>query len=159
MTLDFYRAPGFLIRRLHQISMSVFEQEMAANGIELTQVQYAALRALEQCPDIDQMTLAGLIAYDRVTIGGVVDRLVAKGFVARSVNSADRRARRLAITQEGRKQTRKAARIVKSLQRSILAGLSAQERQTLLALLVKTTDAGNAQSRAPLRQTPSSEPT
>ena len=64
--------PGHLIRRLHQISVSTFTAETAAEGFDLTQVQYAALFTLRGHPGIDQATLAGLIAYDRVTIGGVV---------------------------------------------------------------------------------------
>lgn len=44
------------------------------------------------------MNLAGLIAYDRTTITGVVDRLVQKGLVDRNESERDRRARELKIT-------------------------------------------------------------
>ena len=69
--------PGHLIRRLHQISVSTFTAETAAEGFDLTQVQYAALFTLRGHPGIDQATLAGLIAYDRVHGGwrGPVARL------------------------------------------------------------------------------------
>lgn len=151
MTLEFQTAPGFLIRRLHQISVSVFEQELAAAGIDLTPVQFAALSAIDSYPGIDQATLAGLIAYDRVTIGGVVDRLVARGLVARRVNKNDRRSRKLSLTTTGKAEARCALPLVLGLQGRILAGLSAQERRLFQRLLTKTADAGNANSRAPLR--------
>ena len=56
-------------------------------------MQYAALAAINANPGIDQVTLAGLIAYDRTTVTGVVDRLVQKGLVVRHATIRDRRAR------------------------------------------------------------------
>lgn len=151
MRLDFHELAGFNIRRLHQISVSIFDDEMAAAEIDLTQVQYAALNALATSPGIDQGTLAGLIAYDRVTIGGVVERLVSKGLVARSANAEDRRAHRLEITPTGSDLLEVANPIVRRIQRQILGGLSAEERSLFIALLAKTTTANNARSKAPLR--------
>ena len=97
MTDKLQEMPGHLIRRLHQISVAVFSEHVAAAGLNLTSVQYAALSAIAASPGIDQATLAGSIAYDRVTIGGVVDRLVQKGLIDRRTNERDRRARVLRI--------------------------------------------------------------
>ena len=100
--LEFQKMPGHLIRRLHQISVSVFASQAAGAGFDVTSVQFAALSAIEAYPAIDQAGLAGLIAYDRVTIGGVVDRLVQKGYVDRQVSPRDRRARELCHYQARR---------------------------------------------------------
>ena len=61
---------------------------MAEAGFDLTPVQFAALAVIAEHPRIDQATLAGLIAYDRVTIGGVVDRLSQKGYILRDREQA-----------------------------------------------------------------------
>ncbi|WP_417625537.1 MarR family winged helix-turn-helix transcriptional regulator [Pararhodobacter aggregans] len=143
--------PGFLIRRLNQISMSVFQERMQRLGLDLTSVQFAALVALSENPGIDQATLAGLIAYDRVTIGGVVDRLVAKDLVARRINPQDRRARQLALTDSGATLLTRLIPEVQALQHDILAGLSTEEVAAFIALAKRTTEAGNDRSRAPLR--------
>ena len=142
--------PGHLIRRLHQISTSIFAERMAAEGFDVTPVQYAALATLAEHPGIDQATLAGLIAYDRVTIGGVVDRLCAKGLVARAVNDRDRRSRVLDLTDAGKALTAALAPLVAELQGEILHGLDPTERADLLRLLAKAAEAGNEFSRAPL---------
>ncbi|PHP67899.1 transcriptional regulator [Zhengella mangrovi] len=152
--LDFQEMPGHLIRRLHQISVSVFADDMARSGLDITPVQFAALNVLQSRPGIDQATLAGLIAYDRVTIGGVVDRLVQKDLVTRTVNPDDRRARRLHLTGEGERVLASAAPIVRDVQARILSGLDDGERAMLLSLLKKTAAAGNELSRAPLRDGP-----
>ena len=93
--------PGHLIRRLNQIAVAVFTDHVAEAGLELTPVQFAVLAQLSNHPGIDQATLAGLIAYDRVTIGGVIARLEARGLVARRISPSDRRARILKLTDEG----------------------------------------------------------
>src|SRR3954470_14992511 len=71
--------PGHLARRFQQIAVAVFLAEVGDAGFDLTPVQYAALATIKANPGLDQVTLAGLIAYDRTTITGVVDRLVQKG--------------------------------------------------------------------------------
>lgn len=148
--LELHDMAGHLIRRLHQISVSVFAERMKAAGLDLTPVQFAALEALRLHPDVDQATLAGMIAYDRVTLGGVIDRLEAKGLISRIVSPQDRRARLVRLTRAGQDLLSQAGPVVRSFQDSILQGLDASERQHLVALMRKTTTAGNDQSRAPL---------
>lgn len=141
---------GHLIRRLNQISVSVFAERMSQEGHDLTPVQFAAMSVIAKEPGIDQATLAGAIAYDRATIGGVIDRLQHKGLVERAVSREDRRARTLSLTQDGKCLLKAATPIVRDLQADILAGLTAQEKDQFLALARKATEAGNALSRAPL---------
>ena len=145
------RMPGHLIRRLHQLSTQVFLQRVREAGFDLTPVQFAALSMVAAQPGVDQATLAGLIAYDRSTIGGVVDRLVQKGYVARHVAGRDRRARELRLTPAGHRALEDVLPAVARAQESILSGLDADERRVLIALLTKATDAVNERSRAPLR--------
>ncbi|MFA6616661.1 MAG: MarR family transcriptional regulator, partial [Hydrogenophaga sp.] len=56
--------PGYAIRRLQQIAVGIFLQEMAAGGLNLTPVQFGALQVVALQPGIDQRTLAGRIALD-----------------------------------------------------------------------------------------------
>jgi DNA-binding MarR family transcriptional regulator len=148
---DLYDLPGHLIRRLHQISVAIFANRMAAAGIDLTPVQFAALAKVDDSPGVDQATLAGLIAYDKVTLGGVVDRLVQKGFLRREVSKQDRRARVLTLSDEGQALLARALPEARLVQDDTLAGLSDAERRTFVELLRKATNAANDQSRAPLR--------
>ena len=65
---ELYALPGHLIRRLNQISVSVFAARVAEEGFDLTPVQFAALMILSENPGIDQATLAGLIAHFALVI-------------------------------------------------------------------------------------------
>jgi DNA-binding MarR family transcriptional regulator len=144
--------PGHLARRFQQIAVAVFHAEVGEAGYDLTPVQYAALATVMANPGIDQATLAGLIAYDRTTIGGVVDRLVQKGLLLRNPSSTDRRARELQITDEGRQTLSGIEPAVEAAQRIMLRGLTAPEAVELMRLLRKAIAAGNELSRAPLRE-------
>ncbi len=148
---DIHDMPGHLARRFQQIAVAVFLAEVEKAGYDLTPVQYATLAAVSANPSIDQVTLAGLIAYDRTTITGVVDRLVQKGLVSRQESSRDRRARELKLTPAGRKTLAGIATAVEAAQRLMLRGLSQQEANELVRLLQKAITAGNELSRAPLR--------
>jgi MarR family transcriptional regulator, temperature-dependent positive regulator of motility len=149
---DIQEMPGHLARRFQQIAVAVFLAEAEKSGYDLTPVQYAALTAVSSNPGIDQVTLAGLIAYDRTTITGVVDRLVQKGLLARRENSRDRRARELKVTEAGLRTLRGMTPAVEAAQRLMLRGLTENEADELIRLLQKAITAGNELSRAPLRE-------
>ncbi len=133
--------PGHLIRRLHQIATHVFSAHAQREGYDLTPVQFAALDAINVNPGLDQARIAALIAYDRATIGGVVDRLEKKGLVERKISQRDRRAREVFLTDAGEKVISEVFPIVRAMQQDILRGLSQEEQETFLHLATKATKA------------------
>lgn len=147
---EIYTMPGHLIRRLQQISISVFSDRMRALGHDLTAPQFATLAVLARSPGIDQATLAGLIAHDRPTIGGVVERLETKGLVTRHQNEKDRRANVLALSDAGSSLLASLIPQVRQIQPEILPGLTAAERAEFIRLAAKVAEAGNTSARAPL---------
>jgi DNA-binding MarR family transcriptional regulator len=146
--------PGHLARRFQQIAVAVFHAEVEKAGYDLTPVQYAALVAIGHYAGIDQATLAGLIAYDRATITGVVDRLVEKNLVARHKSSRDRRAHALKITSAGRRTLSGIRPAVNAAQHLMVRGLTSTETKEFLRLMHKAIAAGNELSRAPMRASP-----
>lgn len=125
---------GHLIRRLHQQSSQVFVQRVQAAGYDLTPVQFAALDAIHAHPATDQARIAEVIAYDRATIGGVIDRLEQKGWVRRVISERDRRAREVSLTTQGERVRTALLPIVRDLQDEILEPLSAADRARFLKL-------------------------
>jgi MarR family transcriptional regulator, temperature-dependent positive regulator of motility len=146
---EIHRMAGHQIRRLNQISQALFRERMASAGVELTPVQYAALATLDERPGLDQASLAAIIAYDKVTIGGVIDRLAAKGLVDRRPSPTDRRAKALSLTPEGAALLDRVRPVVWALQDDILAGLTGEERSCFLDLLARLTVAAESASAAP----------
>src|SRR6478735_11802401 len=82
--------PGFLIRRLHQIHVALFQE--ACGEFEVTPLQYSLLSALAVRKAADQTTLAADIALDRTTTTGALKRLAARRLLKRAVDKDERRA-------------------------------------------------------------------
>lgn len=132
---------GHLVRRLHQHSTQVFASRTQAAGFDLTQVQFAALDAIQSEPGIDQARVASRIAYDRATTGGVIDRLEKKGLIERRVSPRDRRARSVALSAAGERLFEQMQPIVALLQDDILPGLTPAEQAQFLTLAARVLDA------------------
>src|ERR1700734_1943956 len=100
ITMDaVYTAPGYLFRRMQQIAVAIFMEECRA--YDLTPVQYASLVAIQTHPGIDATRLSAVIAFDRSTLGSVIERLEAKGYVVRKPSREDKRVKLLHLSRSG----------------------------------------------------------
>lgn len=139
---DFQHAPGYLIRRAHQVAVAIFMEE--TGDFDTTPVQFAILNALIDDPGEDQVTLAGKVAFDAATFGSVIGRLEGKGWVRREPDEADRRRKLLWVTPDGEQAALRMKRAVAKAQNRILAPLDAAERDELIMLLGKLVDGHEA---------------
>jgi DNA-binding MarR family transcriptional regulator len=146
---ELYEMPGHLIRRAQQISTALFMDECA--GFDLTSVQYAALCAIEANPDVDATRLSALIAFDRSTIGDVLERMEAKGWICRGASAQDRRVKLLRLTVAGAKLLRAVTPAVRRVQARLLAPLAPRDRATMVRLLMQLAELHNEVTPAPLR--------
>jgi DNA-binding MarR family transcriptional regulator len=132
MTL--FAMPGHLIRRLQQRSNQVFQEKMKQLELDITSVQFAAMHALHHERTMEQAQIAAQIAYDKATIGGVIDRLEKKGWITRTPNPKDKRAKLVSLSQAGEALYLQLLPEVKSLQNDILGGLDDQQKQLFMQL-------------------------
>jgi len=144
---ELYRRPGFLLRRAHQISVSLFMDE-ACEG--MTTTQYGLLVILRAMPGLDQIGLAKLSGLDRSTTGLVLGKLESAGLVVRSAADSDRRRKQLKLTRRGETAMRKLAEPARRAQEKALAPFTAAERRQFLALLTKFVCTYNEVVRTPL---------
>ena len=150
ITIDaVYAAPGYLFRRMQQIAVSIFMEECKA--FDLTPVQYAALIAIHTHPGIDATRLSAVIAFDRSTLGSVIERLQAKDFVERKPAPEDKRIKLLYLTKPGAAILREIIPVVERAQARMLEPLKPADRKALMGLLVQLVDLNNEASRVPLR--------
>ena len=144
-----YQMPGHLIRRAQQISTALFTEE--CGEFDLTSVQYAALMAISANPDVDATRLSALIAFDRSTIGDVLERMEAKGWITRGPSAQDRRVKLLRLSAAGVKLLRQVTPAVRRVQERLLAPLAPQDRITMVQLLAQLAELHNEVTPAPLR--------
>ena len=97
--------------------------------------------------DIDQNSLAARLGIDRASTSQLVDQLEEKGWVERRVNDEDRRARLLRLSRSGTALRERLHPIGRAAEKEILSTLTAQERDTLIALLTRVVAANEARAR------------
>jgi DNA-binding MarR family transcriptional regulator len=131
--------PGFLIRRLHQIHVSLFSERCGA--FRITPLQYSLLSLLAERSEADQTTLANSVALDRTTTTGALKRLEARGFVERSASLTDRRSQHCRLTQAGHALLGRMEAVVREAHDATLEALSETEQATLIHLMKKITAA------------------
>lgn len=117
-------------------------------------MQYAALVAIKENPDVDATRLSSLIAFDRSTIGDVLTRLEAKGWAVRHHSGSDKRVKVLRLSPEGAKALRRVEPAVRRVQKRLLAPLAPSDRRTLPRLLAQLSDAYNDMLPVPLSSRP-----
>jgi len=148
---DLYQTPGHLIRRLHQIVVSLCYEGWGA--LAISPVQYGALMAIRAFPGIDQRGLSRAIAIDRSTIGTVGEQLERRGLIERRTGTRDKRNKELFLTEKGAQVLRRAHPIAWEIQDRVLAPLAPKERREFVRLLAKLVERNNTLSRAPLGPT------
>jgi DNA-binding MarR family transcriptional regulator len=137
------------VRRLNQIHSALFAEECGEHG--LTSLQFAALTALRAYPGVDATRLSTLIAFDRSTIGSVLDRLEAKALIRREPSRDDRRVKLLRLTDAGEALLVTVGPAVERVQQRLLQPLDPADRPAVVRLMTQIATAHNDMTPAPLR--------
>lgn len=128
-----YARPGFLLRRAHQISAAVFEDECRELG--LTPAQFGVLTILKSHPGLGQSSLARALGFDKVTVLRVLRGLEARGLVERSPAPDNRRNMCVNLTEQGIAVLQRAQRPAERAYRRLLAPLDRGQQDQLIHLL------------------------
>ncbi|MEU9965483.1 MarR family winged helix-turn-helix transcriptional regulator [Streptomyces malaysiensis] len=136
--VDLNTHPGHLARRFQQ-AHSLLWGAMVSE--ETTSPQFAVVNALMERPEIDQRTLSEHVHLDRSTIADLVARLARRGLLERVRDPNDGRRNVLRLTDEGARVHRKLVTRTARMNRVFLAPLDETERETLLRLIARVTDA------------------
>lgn len=141
-----YTRPGFLLRRAHQISAAVFEDECREVG--LTPAQFGVLTVLRASPGLDQSSLARALGFDKVTMLRVLRGLEARGMVARSPAPSNRRNLSIVLSPAGEELLDHAQKPAEEAYQRLMAPLTGAQQSQLLELLQLLTDGLEDHARA-----------
>jgi len=148
-TMDLWSRPGYLVRRLHQISVAIFLDDMS--DLNLTPVQFGALSVIANRPGIEQSLIGEELGLDRVNVGDVIARLIKNGLAQREVSQRDRRVKEVHLTEAGLRLAAEGAKRLMRIQDRFLAPLNEAQRATFLELTMLMITANNSLGRAPMR--------
>lgn len=118
---------GFLVHDVSRMRRTLFDDVMRSRGV--TRSQWSVLANLSRVggDGMMQVDLSRHMDVGKVTIGGLIDRLEAAGYVERRMDADDRRARRVFITELGFEVIAEMQKAGAKLNKSILAGVSPED--------------------------------
>jgi MarR family transcriptional regulator for hemolysin len=126
---------GFLLHDTARLLRRDFERRSKDTG--LTRAQWAVLAYVARNEGSNQAALADMLEIEPITLVRLLDKLEAAGLVERRPDPADRRVRRLYLTEATGPLLGQLQDLASETRESALAGLSESERQQLTDLLMK----------------------
>ena len=131
---DLTRNYGFLLSDVARLMRTAYDRRVRKLG--LTRSQWWVLNQLFRNPGVNQSELAEILEVEKPTLGRLLDRMEAKGWVRREQDEKDRRAWRVHLTEAVEPAMREMRKIAADLRRDALSGLSAAEREQLVDTLL-----------------------
>lgn len=125
---------GFVLRQVTQRHTTLFAQRI---GDGLTPMQWAILAKLHEIGRTAQSALGRAVCMDAATVKGTVDRLEARGLVARTPDAEDRRKLLVDLTPDGVLMTARNLEVAAAITCETLAPLTESEGLQLRRLLEK----------------------
>jgi DNA-binding MarR family transcriptional regulator len=141
--------PGYLIRRLHQIHVAMFIEQVADG--QVTPIQFGLLSVLMMRPGIDQATIGEEMGLDPANVAEILKRLEDRGLVSRVVDPLNRRRKLCLTTPAGKKFVQRYQQDMQLSQQQLLAPLAPAERRVFLDLLARLVEENNESGRTALR--------
>lgn len=114
---------NYLVHDVSRMRRTLFDQELRPYGI--TAAQWWLLGTLSRHNDVGmiQTELARAVESGKVSVGGLIERLVAAGLIERRPDERDRRARRLFVTDQGFAVLERIALVAHRLDQQVFAGV------------------------------------
>ena len=118
---------GFLIHDVSRLRRTVVDKALKPLGVTRSQWWVLANLSRHNGKGMMQTELAKLMDVGKVTLGGLIDRLEASGYVARQADPADRRAKRVVMTPKGTKLLAEIQRVAEEVNERIMGSIGARD--------------------------------
>ncbi|MGW8270169.1 MAG: MarR family winged helix-turn-helix transcriptional regulator [Burkholderiales bacterium] len=131
---DLSRNFGFLLNDVARLLRTTYDRRVKSLG--LTRSQWWVLTHLFRAQGTTQSELAEVLEIEKPTLGRLLDRLEAKGWVRREHDAHDRRAWRVYLSESAEPAMKTMRAVAAEVRRDAMAGLSADERERFVDLLI-----------------------
>ncbi len=135
MQKDSFNRYSFLLdctaRRIKQYAQTRFND----GDFGITVDQWTILKTLNSYSDLSQKELAELCGKDQPTLTRIIDLLVKKGFVERTMHHLDRRSFIVHLSEDGKRKTEELAPQVKAIRMKAWENLEENDFHDLKRIL------------------------
>lgn len=136
------RSVSHLLHRAQQFAADRFTAELGRT--DLTLRQFALLAAVGEQAGQTQTDLVRATGIDRSTLADMIGRMEDRGLVVRDKAEADRRAKSVTLTAQGRAVLNGAAPSAVAADRALMAALPASKQGGLVSALLLIAEAAEA---------------
>jgi DNA-binding MarR family transcriptional regulator len=130
---------GYLIHDVSRLRRKAFDEIVKPLGV--TRAQWWIIAHLARHDGMVQTQLAQMLDVGKASLGALLDRLEATGFIERRPEPNDRRAKRVYLTKSSFQLLEKLVAAENAFNATILAGLTDKDRSELIRLLTSIKDA------------------
>ncbi len=131
---------GFLLGDASRSFRRRFEAEVAAAGLEVTVGESRTLFHAARQEGIRQAALAERMGIEPMTLVNFLDRLEARGWIAREPDPSDRRAKIVRVTPPAQPLLERLEGIARHVRRQAVEGLSQREMDIVARALERMRD-------------------
>ena len=136
--LDLGMLPGLLGYQLRRAQIAAFQHFAATVGqAGVTPGWFGLMVIVANNEGLSQTRLARALGIDGSTMVAMIDRLEENGWIRRQRSEVDRRSHALYLTEAGTELLARLTPLVEAHEAELAQGLSADDKQALLALLAK----------------------
>lgn len=131
---DLSRNFGFILNDVARLMRTTFDRRVKALGF--TRSQWWVLNHLFRQNGVTQSELAVILEVEKATLGRMLDRLEAKRLIRRENDAADRRVRRVYLTEEVEPTIKAMRAAAADMRRDALIGISSEDRDRFVDTLI-----------------------
>jgi MarR family transcriptional regulator, transcriptional regulator for hemolysin len=131
---DLSRNFGFILNDVARLMRNIFDRRVKALG--LTRSQWWVLNHLFRNNGATQSELADILEIEKATLGRLLDRMEAKGWIRREEHVTDRRAKCVFLTDEVEPAVKAMRAAAADLRRDALADFENGDRERFVDMLL-----------------------
>lgn len=128
-------ATGFLLHDVSRLRKKVVDQELKPLGITRSQWWVLVNISKHGQEGIAQTELARVMSVGKVSLGGLIDRMEAAGWLERIPDSKDRRSKKVVMTSSGKQILKEVQEFAVGINKNIMTGISREQNEQLDGLL------------------------
>lgn len=102
---------GMLLGMVRSEMVRAIETELARQGLDLSFTQFLIIKKAQQLGSSSATELARAVELDGGAMTRQLDQLERKGYLSRTPDAQDRRALRIALTEQGKRMWRNSASV------------------------------------------------
>lgn len=127
--------PSWILGRAAARGRALVAEALAVEGLRMW--HHVVLSAVRDLAPVAQADLGRGVALDPKDVVGILNDLQGAGLVVRRPDPKDRRKNAVSLTEEGARLLVRCERVAREANDTLLAPLSAAEREQLMSLLLR----------------------